>query len=248
MKNLFKHFLSLLFISLVFLHPGHTQAQDSDELKFEINRVLPYISITREELDEARSLTDLNKNFKSSWIKEYISIEILINHNGRIMKGLSHDDILTHEQKDIMTMADSETDISVRVLYMPKNTLKNNEPKEIDFSFRLTPENNASYSGGFEELQRYIKQEAIDKMADGSFNPEDLAAIKFTINKAGQIVNTHLVESSKDESIDALLLQTIRKMPPWKPAEYDNGLKIKQDFVLTVGNMKSCLINLLSIR
>ena len=37
-------------------------------------------------------------------------------------------------------------------------------------------------------------------------------------------------------------------MPSWKPAAYANGMKVKQDFVLTVGDMTSCVVNLLNIR
>ena len=92
---------------------------------------------------------------------------------------------------------------------------------------------------------------AIDKIST-SFNKINLAAVKFTINEEGQIVDAHVFQSayqpSKDEKIDELLLETICNMPSWEPAEYDNGIKVKQEFVLTVGDMESCVVNLLNIR
>ncbi|MFT4667667.1 MAG: hypothetical protein ACI9XB_004640 [Gammaproteobacteria bacterium] len=57
-----------------------------------------------------------------------------------------------------------------------------------------------------------------------------------------------MYNSSIDENVNELLLETIQNMPCWKPAEYANGLKVKQEFVLTVGNMESCVVNLLNIR
>jgi len=62
------------------------------------------------------------------------------------------------------------------------------------------------------------------------------------------VINAHIVESSKDEKIDEIFLQTIQNMPLWKPAEFANGTTVSQDFVLTVGNMESCVVNLLNIR
>jgi len=37
-------------------------------------------------------------------------------------------------------------------------------------------------------------------------------------------------------------------MANWQPAEYANGLKVRQEFVLTIGDHRSCTINLLNIR
>jgi len=42
-------------------------------------------------------------------------------------------------------------------------------------------------------------------------------------------------------------LETIQKMPCWKPAKYANGTTVKQDFVLTVGNMENCIMPMLNI-
>ena len=81
-----------------------------------------------------------------------------------------------------------------------------------------------------------------------NFKNYDLAAVKFTVNEDGKIANAHVVESSKDEKVDRLLLATIQNMTDWKPAKYSNGLQVKQDFILTVGNMESCVVNLLGIR
>ncbi len=248
MKTLLNKLIVLLFIVLAFPHHGASQDSLTNELSYEVNRINPYILITKEELKEARTLTDLNPYYKSSWIKEYISVEISTTYKGKIRIAVNKNETLSQEQKEIMNKADEGTDISVKVRYMPDNTFKHNDIKEIKFTFTVNPESDAEYSGGQQQLRRYIKNNAIDKIPEGSFRGYDLAAVKFTINEEGQIIDAYVFESSKDEKIDALLLETISKMPIWKPAEYANGFKVKQEFVLTVGNMENCVINLLNIR
>ena len=248
MKNIQTKLFALLFIAFTFLNPGYSQDSSADELKYEVNRIYPYISISKEKLMEAQTLIDLDRNYKSSWVKEYISVEILASYKGSIRKARGSNDILSQEQKDIMDMADAGTDILVKVQYLPDNTLRHNDIKEMDFTFSVNPENEAVYPGGQQQLKQYLNEKAIDKIPQGSFSNYALAAVKFTVNEEGQIIDAQVFESSKDEKIDALLLETIRTMPSWTPAEYANGIKVKQEFVLTVGNMESCVINLLNIR
>jgi len=97
--------LVLLFIALAFPHTGSAQDSLTFELKYEVNRIYPPISITRERLNEANTLVDLNRYFKSSWVREFISVEIMTSHEGRIVKAVSKNDSLTQKQNDIMNMA-----------------------------------------------------------------------------------------------------------------------------------------------
>ena len=58
----------------------------------------------------------------------------------------------------------------------------------------------------------------------------------FAINEAGEIVNAKISRSSGDSKTDKLLLETIYKMPKWKPAKNSKGIKVKQIFEFSVGN------------
>lgn len=250
MKNIYPTLIVLLFIALPYL--CSSQSSSANTLPYEVHAAYPYISITREKLNEARTLTELNANYKSSWVRTYVSVEILTRYQGRIKKAMSKNDVLTQEQKDIMKMADAGTDISIQVHYIPENTLKHNEVQKMDFTFTVIPESEATYPGGQRQLMQYLKEKAIDKIPEGSFKDYDLTAVKFTVNEAGAIINAHVFQSVyqafKNEQIDQLLLDAIRNMPKWKPAAHANGTKVKQEFVLTVGNMESCVVPLLSIR
>ena len=247
MKNINNLIIIVLLIAISYPNFGYAQEGGDDELMFEVNRIYPVLSISKETLQKANSLIDLNRHYKSSWIREYVSVEIIATCNGHLRKAVHKNDVLSPEQKEVIQMADSGTEISVNVKYWPENTLAHNDIKEMDFTFIIDPQCEAKYSLGYDQLKAYIKENAIDKIPAGSLRAQDLAAIKFTINEEGKIVNAYIFESTKSDKIDQLLLKTIRDMPSWEPAEYSNGIKVKQEFVLTVGNMESCVINLLNI-
>ena len=248
MKNSY-YKLSLIFLILLAL-PNFASAQDDldFELSYEVNRVYPYISITEEKLNEAERLTDINPLYKPSWVREYISVEVVTNYKGETQKAIAKNDVLSQKQKEIMNAANPLANITVTVKYMPENTLKNNTPKEFDFSFIVEPAKDASYPGGEQKLKQYLKENAMDKISPSSFKKYNLTAVNFAINEKGKIVDAQVFQSSKDEKIDQLLLETVNNMPNWAPAEYANGTKVKQKFVLAVGDRNSCNINLLSIR
>lgn len=238
----------ILLLSIGYLQLGLSQTSLPFELKYEISRVYPSLTVTKDKVLEAQSLIDLNKYYKSSWVKKYLSVEISASHQENIKKAISKNDLLSQEQKDLLSRADVNTDIAVKVKYIPENTLKNNGEKEMNFTFKIDPEEEATYIGGQKQLNQYLQENAIEKIPATSFSQYQLTALKFTVDEEGQIVDAYVFESSKDKNVDTLLLETLCNMPNWSPATYANGYKVKQEFVLTAGDHTSCVINLLSIR
>jgi hypothetical protein len=219
-----------------------------NDLNFEINKVLPFISIQENKLDKINTLTDLDKRYPTSWVREYISVEISAYKNGIQTKALGNSDVLNQAQKELIQSADRNSDIAVSVTYIPDNSLKDNPAKQYDFKATVLPDKNAEYAEGEEQLIQYLQKNSIANIEAGSFTGYDLTAIKFTITEQGDIADIQVAMPSKDTKIDAMLVMAISKMPKWKPAAYANGLKVKQDFVLTIGNMDNCMVNLLHIR
>jgi len=247
-----KDILSKLYVLILILFAlpqmGSSQDDLDFELTYEVNRIYPYISITNGQLKEARTLIDLNTHYKSSWISEYISVELLSSYKGKTKSAVSKNDTLSEEQRKFLSMVDVGTEISVKVKYMPENTLTHNDAKEINFTVAIDPEMDAEYQGGKQELQQYLRENVIDKISQADFDKYNLSAIKFAIGEEGEIVDTRVFESTNDDNIDELLLEAICNMPNWKPAEYYNGVKVKQEFVFTIGDMQSCILGLLNIR
>ena len=175
-------------------------------------------------------------------------MEISAYKNGAKTKASGISDVLNQEQKELIRLADRNSDIAVSVMYLPENSLKNNPVKQYDFKVTVMPDKNAIYAEGAEQLIQYLQKNSIVNIEAGSFTGYDLTAIKFTITEQGHITDIQVAMPSKDTKIDEMLVTAISKMPSWKPAEYSNGLKVKQNFVLTIGNMENCMVNLLNIR
>ena len=248
MKKIQIQLILLFCIALVL--PFRSSAQDNlpFELKYEVNRVYPAISISKEELKTANTLVDLNRHYKPSWVKEYESVEIVVSVDGKKRTATSKDHILTQEQKVLMDKVDVGTAITVNIQYLPANNLKNNEVRGMDFKFTVDPEIEAKFVDGSERLQQYLKEQVIDKISASHFKRHQLTAVKFTIDEKGEVINAHVFEAPKNEAIDQILLDAICNMPNWEPATYSNGVKVKQEFAFSVGDMESCVVNLLNIR
>lgn len=239
------------FLFSAVLSAPHSEISSVDnegQLKFRIDRLFEPLAISRTTLQEAETLIDLNEHYKADWVQTYHSVSITAVNNGVSKTITTSNNVLTKEQKALMSARDIGTKINVLVNYLPKNNLQNNGPKEMGFSFAVEPENTASFIGGDDALIAFIQEHAIDKIPSRAYDQNALAAVKFWINEEGQVENAKIFESSRNMDTDQLLLSAICKLPTWQPASYADGTKEKQEFVLTVGNMESCVINLLNIR
>lgn len=244
-----KTFLNLLLVLLMTL-PFGLEGRDSLDYKFqfEINKVFPSISLTKAKLQNVKSIMDVNPHYKPEWVRDYVEVRLTTQKDGkkRVSKGQSS--IWTQQQKDHLMTADLGSILSVQISYIPENTLKNNEVKEYDFNFSIEPVQDAVFEGGTEELKTYLQEKVVNNIPDGNFTGYRLAAVKFTVNEEGEVINTSLFESSQNEQVDQAILEAIRNMPCWIPAAYSNGKHVAQDFAFTIGNMESCVVNLLNIK
>lgn len=236
------------FAFFIWMGIGTAQEEASKEIAYEVNQVYQPLSISKEQLDKAETLMDLNAQYKPSWIKKYYSVKLWAKQGGKLKKVVGKNAFLTLKQKNLLQQADVGTDIMVEVDYLPNNTLKHNEPKTINFSFLVNPETSAMYAGGDDGLKAYLKTHAMDKIQVLDFDKTRLAVVKFAIDENGEVQHAAIVETSKNKTVDALLIAAIAQMPKWQPAQYANGMAVKQEFVLTVGNLESCVMNLLNVR
>ena len=245
-------YILLAFLALTLPYHAHTQDSLDFDLGYNISRVYPPVSITKAELSEAQTLSDINQYYKPNWVKEYITVEIVAIQEGKKRSIASKNDSLTQAQIDLINHADTATDIFVRVKYIPQNTLKQNTPKETDFTFSIEPENDASYSGGNEKLHLYLGENVGQKITRNDFELYQMITLTFSIDTNGQVVDYQILESPyqtfRNEAVEAILLEAICNMPLWIPARYADGSTVKQDFALTVGDHRSCLRSLVNTR
>lgn len=249
MKTIQSRFLS--FVLLMIFWFSLVIAQDNpmapNIVEIDVHRVLPFTSISSEELTVADSISQLNKRFKPEWVEKYKSVEVTTLHDGKKKTTKSKTDILSADQKKCLLSADTGADIDVKIKYWPDNSLSKNDLKEIEFDFTIDPDRDAEFPGGREKMMAYLKENILDQVEEGVISGYQLAALYFTIDEIGQITNVNIFESSKDEKTDKIMYDAICAMPVWTPASYTDGLIVKQEFAFTLGNPQSCVVNLLSI-
>jgi hypothetical protein len=248
MKYILNSFIAILFLNFTFVNQSVSQEHADNPMSFNVYRVYPAISFTKDEFSKAKSIIDINDRFKPEWVKNYVSVEITATKNGKSVNALGKTEVLTQDQIQLINSADLNTEIAVSVMYFPDNNLSHNDVQEERFKFYLDHEVDARYAGEQEEMLQYIKQNAIDKIPKGTFGQYQLSAVTFSVNKKGQIVDVNVLLSAENEAVDKFLYDAVCNMGKWRPAEYTDGTKIKQDYVLLVGDMKSCNTNLINIR
>ncbi len=252
--------ISTILFSFLWLNQESFALENtqSSSPPFEVHQVYPYISVSKQALMEANTLSDLkNKNnhldleYRSEWVSKYFSVEIQVCKDGVLKSASSKSETFTQEQKELLAMADPEKEVQVKINYLPKNDLVQNEPKIIDFSFSIDPENSARFSNGKDALYDYLQKNAIQNIPASHFENYDMTAIKFSISAAGYIHKAEVFgeayQSGKFAKINQALLEVVRNMPRWNPASYADGTEAEQSFVLTVGNSENCLMPLLNI-
>lgn len=224
-------------------------AQDPYEnaFSYEVHKVYPAFSTTKEELKSATTLVDLNRFYESDWVETYNSVTIAVLQDGNMKTVVGLDDTITPKQKDLMLSADPSSQIHIEVKYMPKNSLTENEERINDWSVSVEPGIKAKYVGGEDKLSAYLKEHVIDQLPEDVFVGYKLAVVEFTIDQNGQVVDARVHTSAQDDTSDKLMLDAICKMPAWSPAEYIDGPKVKQTYAFCVGNMKSCVVNTLNM-
>jgi TonB family protein len=169
-------------------------------------------------------------------ILNFVSTEIVTKGNGKISVAKGTSNVLSPEQINVLSDVNAGTEITVNVNYRFNKTISPAEDiSSLKFTAMVIPENEAECFEGHQQMRRYLKEKTIDKIFGAGLKTFPWAEVRFAINESGDITDVKLVESSGDKKTDQLLLEAIKKMPKWKPAENPNGMKLKQEFEFVIG-------------
>ncbi len=242
-------------IYLLFFLPLFLIGQESldFQLDYQVSKVYPPLSISKPDLAHIKIVDDLNKYYKAEWVEKYVSVTVAAQNKGQKRSATSKDHVLTEEQLAIIRNADAATQIEVDVRYLPKNNLKVNEEKDIQFSLVVDPDKEAKFPGGETALHAYLEKAAKTRIPNSSFKQHHLAAVEFTIDETGEVVDAEIYDTSMygdavNQERDKILLEAVCNMPKWTPAQYADGLRVKTNYVLTAGDHYSCVINFFNVK
>lgn len=211
----------------------------TQEINIEVRNTFSH-SITTENLKAVSSISDLYVGYPSSWISEYESIEINTTTGNITEAAISTNDILTQDQVRLLNSSEIGTEISINVKYRERNAITHKmDISTLKYNLTVMPEIEAEYIGGTESLTQYLKENAIDKIQELPNRQFAQTIIKFTIDSDGDVSNIEMTPTV-DTDIDQLLTDVLNNMPLWKAAADSTGKKVKQEFVLRIGNNIGC--------
>lgn len=197
--------------------------------------------IRKSELQNSKTLSDFIEGYPANWISAYISVEVGGENNGLKTSLWSKSDVLSGEQIKMLTDLGIGAKVVVKVKYNTKNIITNAlEESEMNVSLTVIPEIEAEYSGGYEKLISYLKENSTDKIAligDKEIQP---STIRFSIDENGNADNVRLIKTSGTAEIDNLLIELIVNMPKWNPAKNLKGESVSQQFDFKIGTMDGC--------
>jgi hypothetical protein len=195
-------------------------------------------SITNEKIKTVKKINDLIPDYPKNWIQDLISIDISIDNK---IKHISSNETLTPQQINILRDLDIASEVFISVMYHKKNPVTEFLDVNImNFNLTIIPKKEAEYLGGKAKLNAYLKENAILKIQGNNENIRENGQFNFTINEDGSISDVCVHATTDDVNINQVLIDALKNMPPWIPAESENGKKVKQTFKFNISNIGGC--------
>ncbi|CAM1369167.1 conserved protein of unknown function [Tenacibaculum soleae] len=192
---------------------------------------------TKGILSKAKTVKEIFEYYPSSWIEEYVLVEITRISNNKEKKELSKNVALTSKQQALLKSAKVGDDMLVRIVYKTKNSVKKGlDTSEIKKRVTIVPDVSARFKGGENDLAVYLRNNSSAETRNWEFTSGQSTKITFTVDEKGETTNIKVTESSGVISVDKSIIQLLEKMPNWLPAKDNRGKHVKQQFKLTIGD------------
>lgn len=193
-------------------------------------------TVTKDVLEHSNLLSDIIAGYPVNWVKEYVSVDVLTEKDGKTEIAKGENQVLNTEQKSILNKADLESEVHINVRYISINSVtERKENNEMVVKMTVVPDIQAEFEGGYENLKKYLKDNLIDRIIENTPPEFQKGKVVFKIDPNGKLVDAEILESSGDTDMDNFLLEVFRNMPYWKPAQNATGEKVKQRFEFSMG-------------
>jgi hypothetical protein len=247
MKTVLHTGIKVIACILILSAYAYSQDESDYDLTIQMNTSVSSITVDATEFDDIKRFTDIDRHFKSEWVQEFLSIEVIIFRSGHPHMWNAKDDNITDDLRQAILNADSGSPIKVSYEYIAKNALDKNSVHTDGYTFTMLPDNDASFPGGDHNMNEYLVDAGLNKIEKKDIDTYNLAAVKFTVTESGHIEDAYIASKSKKAEVDKLLLNAVCNMPLWVPASYNDGVTVSQEYVLSIGDHGSCTVNVLNI-
>lgn len=189
------------------------------------------------ELSMANKMSNLIDEYPTSWVSNYVSTEVSVVSNGKAKTAIGVNETLTKEQKELLKMADINSKVTININYKQENgATRKMDVHTLNYLIMVMPETSATYPGGPDALDQYLKDNAINYLSDADLKEMKEGIIQFTINEKGKVEDVELIQKTGRPTADKLLLKVIHNMPQWEAAKNGKGRSVKQQFKFAAGN------------
>lgn len=215
---------------------GPVFMNNSHEMMFDMNpKYSP--ALVKEKLINARLLSEIIPNYPVNWITSYISVELQTNQNGHLVKGISKNEVLNEEQKNMLKNLKVSDDLLVKVDYTYLDpATKEVQNNHMKVTLCITPDINAHFEGGRDRMKQYLMNNGLSQVSASTPKKNQKGSITFVVSETGEINNARISKTSGDAKTDQVLLNLINKMPKWVPAKDAKGHAARQEFIFSLGN------------
>lgn len=196
-------------------------------------------TITKEDLNKAKSIIDILPKRATERIVNYYSMNVSVLNGEQAPdqgeRGMS--ELLTDAQIEVLKTVDYTTNIYVGSEYSQTNGETGIlEDSYLTYYISIIPEKKAVYTGGQEALIDYLKRGSKEKAAIIKEDKLQPGKVSFTVSKEGAIENVSLTSTSGYASVDETLVDLISNIPgTWTPATNSKGEKVDQALVFFFG-------------
>lgn len=199
------------------------------------------MTITKEKLQHAKSITDILPQDWTDFIVSYkeISINFIENNEQSEYKASGNTELLNAAQLKLLQAAEYSTNVLIRADYLEKHKESGNLiDNYITPHLTIIPAKQAEYDKGKNALLKYLKENSGEIISTVKKQKLQPGRLNFTVSKNGTISEVELESSSGYPAIDKTMTDLINNMPgKWEPAENAKGEKVDQKLVFFYGVM-----------
>lgn len=189
------------------------------------------------KLSTAKAMSDLIKEYPSSWVSDYVSTEISVVSNGKTKTAAGTNETLNKAQQELLRIADLNTKAIINIKYRQENAATRKvDVHNLNYQIAVVPDTEAKYSGGRKALKQYLKKNVEERISNANLAKIKEGVVQFVINEKGQVEAVQLSEKTGVLEVDQLLIKAIETMPLWEPAKDGSEVPVKQQFKFAAGN------------
>lgn len=230
---------------LIFIFCGLIFSARSQQLRptVEVNRSFGK-ALSHEKLSHPKTLEEIIPYYPKNWIQGYRGTTVTIVSKGITKSAEGKSEMLSPNQIKMLEAAAVGDQITFQIRYQSLNSVTEALQNDVlDLRYTVVADEEAQPAQGTEFLKTYFENQAFKKITASKTSaiintgaPFLGATVTFVVDETGRVTATSLKQSSGNKEADQLLLETLQRMPAWKPAQNRDGKSFSQQFTLTVIN------------